>query len=461
MSSEYKDPATGRTPPHSLEAEEYLLSCCFIDGADVVARCIDVKMTSAAFYSPANRAIFDCLCDLFSRGGPVDLQVLAAELATTRRLDEIGGYAYLSQVSARIPTTAQANFFIENVMELYLLRELIKSATATVESCYAYSGDGVSDCVGPHLARMLTLSAGSTDAQEKEWDGVIAEAEIELKSLIETKGQPEARIIHFPWPRMDELFAPMQRGQLVVIAARPSVGKSSLARPILAHAAKGGKNAYYVTLEVNPRRVPLQIASSLAGIGLREVANAHASDQRDVMAALKSLKGMGVTISSKDRSIARISARARALKAKGRLDILFIDHGGCVQDVAKASASEKTAACGLLTKTLKAIADELDIVVVLLWQLNRNSATQGNREPMLTDLKDCGSLEEDADKVILIHRPDMDPITNCKQSESMDVSELPCYYQNLIQAKGRDDGTSLLSFYLKRATATFTPATRH
>jgi replicative DNA helicase len=116
----------------------------------------------------------------------------------------------------------------------------------------------------------------------------------------------------------------------------------------------------------------------------------------------------------------------------------------------------------LLTKTLKQLAGELDIPVVLLWQLNRNSVQAGNREPNLTDLKDSGSLEEDADKVLLIHRPDTDPLKcNAKQAETMTVSELPAYYQNIIQAKGRDDGTALLSFYLHRQTATFRLATSH
>jgi len=449
----------GRTPPHSVEAEEYLLACCFLDGADVMSKCVEGRITADVFYAPANRVIFEVCLGLYARGEAFDLSIIAAELNTSRQLDMIGGYGYLTQISTRIPTTAQSGYFIEKVRELYLLRELIKTCTGAVERCYGYDGGGVAELMHEDINRMLKLSAGATDDKEKNWDAVIDEAETELRSLIETKGAPEDRVIHFPWPRMDELFAPMQRGQLVIIAARPSVGKSSLARPILAHAVKSGRAAYYVTLEVNPRRVPLQIASSMSGIGLREVANARPADQREMMDALRGLKGMGVTISSKDRTLARIAARARALKAKGAIDILFVDHGGYVEEVAKAGAGEKTAACGLLTKTLKGLADELDIVVVLLWQLNRNSVQQGNREPNLTDLKDCGSLEEDADKVLLIHRPDSDPLNgDSKQAESMTVHELPRYYQNVIQAKGRDDGTSLLSFYFRRTTATFIPA---
>lgn len=463
MIFEQLNPASvlGRTPPNDPQAEEYLLSCCFLDGAGVVAKCIEAKMTPLDFYVPANQVIFGQILDVFTSGKDVDLAVIAQELSTSKRLDEIGGYGYLTQISGRIPTTAQSTYFIGKVRELYLLRELIKTATQAVENCYAYDGGGIAECVSTQISKMLTLANGSTDAQEKDWDGVIDESTAELKSLIENKGPDESRIIHFPWPRMDELFAPMQRGQLVIVAARPSVGKSSLSRPMLAHAAKAGNNAYFVTLEVNPSRVPLQISASMAGIGLRQVPNAHVHDQRDVLHALSSLKGMGVTISKKDRSLSRIAARARALKSKGKIDIMFVDHGGCLEDVFNCSENGKLVAIERVTKTLKAIAVELDIVVVLLWQLNRESAKNGNREPTMTDLKACGSLEEDADKILLIHRPDTDPLAgDSKQSESMSISELPRYYQNIIQAKGRDDGTSLMSFYFNRATATFIPATR-
>jgi len=441
--------------PNDRDAEEYLLACIFLDGNETVSKCIEARLTPLAFYHHETRAIFAKAIDLFTDGMAIDMQVVTAELRKSNQLDAVGGYGYFAMLSSKIPTTAQFGYFIERIAELYLLREMIRTATATIESCYAYTEGGVAETVAPYLAKMQTLAAGSNDAQEKDWDGVVEDSERELKSLIENKGPDQSRIINFPWPRMDELFAPMQRSQLVIIAARPSVGKSSLARPLLAAAASQGHHAYFVTLEVKPMKVPLQIAASLAGTGLRQVPYAPKDLQRNVIAALSSLKGMGITISSKDRSLSRITARARALKAKGTLDIMFIDHGGCVEDVYAAPSDGKLQAIERTTKVLKSLAVELDIVVVLLWQLNRESAKQANREPTMTDLKACGSLEEDADKILLIHRPDKDPIRNSDQPESASVADMPTYYQNVIQAKGRDDGTSLMSFYFDRQTASF------
>ena len=449
-----------RIAPHSAEAEEQLLSACLIDGADTVAKCINARVTPASFYVPANRVIFATILDMLAAGKQIDMPVLAEEMKTARTLEEVGGFSYLVRISSRVSTTASVAYFIAKVRELSALRDVIAACTATVERCYGHTGEPIVDMIQPTVARLLDAATGAESTEEPEWDAVLAEAEAELKSLIETGGLPEGAIIPFPWPAMNDRFAPMQRGQLVVVAARPSVGKSSLSRPLLDHATKLGNKAYFVTLEVNPRKVPMQIAASLSGVGLREVARAHPTEQKAVIAALRALKGRGITISSKDRTISRIEARARALHAKGQLDILFVDHGGCVEDIASATDGGKKDVIGMVTKRLKAMATELNIVVVLLWQLNRDSAKAGaNREPTMTDLKDSGSLEEDADKILLIHRPDTDGITQMPQSLTSEVSDCPRFFQNIIQAKGRDDGTSLLSFYFHRQTATFHLAT--
>jgi replicative DNA helicase len=433
-----------------------LLSACLLDGGDVVAHCINAQIEPKSFYVPANRVIFAVILDLMASGKEIASYTIAEELKATRQLDEIGGYAYLTRISGRIPTTAGTSYFIAKVLELSALRETITICTQAVENCYGFTGEPIAEILAPTVNKLLALSAGAAAEKEKDWGEVVDEAERNLREAMANAGKPTGREIPFPWPRMNEVFGPMQRGQLIILAARASIGKSSLARPILANAAELGFKAYYVTLEVNPEKIPLQIASSMAGIGLRQAPRAHRSEQEELLTALRSLKRYGVTISRKDRSIARIEARARALHAKGQLDILFIDHGGYVQDIYKAKAGEKIGACGLLTKTLKTLATELDVPVILLWQLNRNSVQASNREPNLTDLKDSGSLEEDADKVILIHRPDTDPLKcNAKQADTMDINELPSFYQNVIQAKGRDDGTALLSFYFHRQTATF------
>lgn len=135
--------AEERALPHSIEAEEYLLSCCFLDGSETVSRCSEAKLSADTFYIPANRIIFEKLLELHNKGVPIDLQILAEELKTSRQLDAVGGYAYLSHISTRIPTTAQADYFIEKLRELEVLRDLILVSTRAAERCYSYEGGGI------------------------------------------------------------------------------------------------------------------------------------------------------------------------------------------------------------------------------------------------------------------------------------------------------------------------------
>ncbi len=163
---EGRDSNTGRTPPHSIEAEEYLLSCCFLDGADIVGRCLNGRITAKSFYVPKNQTIFEQLESLYVRKLPIDLQVLAQELAEHRLLEQIGGYAYLTQISSRIPTTAQSAYFIEKVRELHTLRELIKVATGAVEGCYDYDG-GLEEFVEKVQRDLFTVTQDSTTPTER------------------------------------------------------------------------------------------------------------------------------------------------------------------------------------------------------------------------------------------------------------------------------------------------------
>ncbi len=137
----HKNERLGRELPHSFEMEEHLLSCCFLDGADVVARCIEAKISPDSFYNKNSGAIFEAILSLHYRKIPIEVATVAEELRDARRLDELGGYKFLISVSGQLPTTAQAGFYIDKVREQALLRELIRAATAAVEDTYNYSGD--------------------------------------------------------------------------------------------------------------------------------------------------------------------------------------------------------------------------------------------------------------------------------------------------------------------------------
>src|SRR5258708_32903195 len=156
----------GRSPAHSLEGEEHVIACCLLDGSDTIARCLEARLTADSFYFPANRLLFQVIVELYQKSPPVTLEVLAEELKTRRQLEAVGGFAYLMQVTGKIPTTAHAGYFIDKVREKHLLRERIKSGTGAVEQCSRFTG-GLAEVVGkgePDLFS-LTQDRGSDSAQ--------------------------------------------------------------------------------------------------------------------------------------------------------------------------------------------------------------------------------------------------------------------------------------------------------
>src|SRR5215212_5570143 len=236
--------AVGRTLPHSIEAEEYLLSCCFLDGADVVSRCLEARIKPESFYDSKHGIVFERLLDLYNRQAPIDISVVAEELKTARLLDQIGGYAFLTQVSSRIPTTAQASYFIEKVREQALLRELIRSATGAVEDCYGFTG-GIDEFVDQIETKIFNVTQNRVSETAKQMREPTREAMNVITKMMMKKG--ELTGISSGFKDLDALMWGFQKSEMIVLAARPSMGKTSLALNFAEAASMPKKGASGVT----------------------------------------------------------------------------------------------------------------------------------------------------------------------------------------------------------------------
>eukprot|EP01031_Cornospumella_fuschlensis_P014014 gene14014-17128_t len=182
------NPFAGRTAPHSLEAEEYLLSCCLLDGSDVISRCLEARIRPESFYLAAHGIVFERLLDLYNRQTPIDIAVLAEDLKTIKQLDAVGGFAFLTQISSRIPTTAQAGYFIDKVRELHLLRELIRSATGAVEECYAFTG-GIDEFVDQIETKIFSVTQNRVSESAKQMREPTREAMNVITKMMMKKGE--------------------------------------------------------------------------------------------------------------------------------------------------------------------------------------------------------------------------------------------------------------------------------
>jgi len=278
---------SARTPPNSPEAEEFLLAACLIDGGETIGRALEAKITSEAFYSPPNRVIFEKAVEIHAAGDPVEVATIAEELGADK-LNEIGGIPYLLQISKRIPTTAQAKYFIERVRELHVLREIIGAASSAVEQCYDYKGDG--DL--PAIIAKLKEPQDRAEAGLGGWAPVTA-----------------AKIAATPTPAPDELIAGMlyEGGTLMMSGASKSMKTYTMIHAGLAVASgedwMGKKTAkrpvIYLNLELQPFAMEKRV---------REIAAAMRIDCPDTF-HIVNLRGTLVNIDVVEAQLHRLLAR--------------------------------------------------------------------------------------------------------------------------------------------------------
>lgn len=398
----------GRELPHSLEAEEYLLSCCFIDGTDTVARCLEDKLTPSAFFAPANQLIFEKLTDLYHRSLPMDVAVLAEELKAEGRLAAIGGYAYLTQVSSRIPTTAQAPYFIERVRDLHILREVIHAAGGIVERSFGLTGS-VDEFIDQVEKDMFAVTQNRVSDSAKPMKEPAREAMNIITKMMMKKG--ELTGVASGFHDLDKMTFGFQRQEMIILAARPSMGKTSFALNIADHAAlpKTGESAATLifSLEMSAAQLALRMLCSRARVNMKRLREGllakNGSEQQELLKAADALSKAPIYIDdSSSLSIMQLRAKARRVHARRKLGFIIVDYLQLMSPSDSSAPREQQVAEA--SRGLKALAKELDVPVLVLSQLNRSSE-KDNRAPRLSDLRESGSIEQDADVVLMLARP--------------------------------------------------------
>jgi len=450
----------GRIPPHNIESEEQLLSACFIDGIDVITRAINGGVTPASFYVPANQVIFGIMLEQFTAGEAFDMAAIGVILGQRKQLAEMGGWGYLARVSDRVATTANTGFFIQRVVELAQLREAIRAATGIVESCYSYTGGSPREHLAQDMDRLNNALAGH--AQARKWADAVKEAKAAAAERMKPLAQRTTNTwaVSWPWLDVERSFLPIEPGELVIIAARPSVGKSSIARQLAWAAASNGLPTLFHTLEVTDAELATNLAANVSGIrSRRDLDKLHDREKSELLASFDALAKPTAPFSAigEDDTVLAMIARANAFKQKNGLRLWVVDYLGLVADCQNNRQGENTAAAiGRVTRALKRFATAQSVPVVLLCQLNRGGdVTDG--VPKLSNLRDSGRIEEDANQVILLHRPTSYEIRGQKFSQDPNSSprDEPTHYIEVMQAKGRNTGTATVALSFDRPTATF------
>ena len=398
----------GRTLPHSIEAEEYLLSCCLLDGSDVISRCLEARIRPESFYDPKHGIVFERLLDLYNRQQPIDVSVVAEELKTAKQLDTVGGYAFLTQVSSRIPTTAQAGYFIDKVREQSLLREIIRSATGAVEECYNFSG-GIDEFVDQVETRIFAVTQNRVSESAKQMREPTREAMNVITKMLMKKG--ELTGVSSGFKDLDALMWGFQRQEMIMLAARPSMGKTSLALNFAEAAAMPHRGepvgVLVFSLEMSASQLALRMLCSRARVNMKLLRDGllskNGDEQNRLVATADEFSKAPIFIDdSSALSIMQLRAKARRIHARHPLGFIVVDYLQLLSPTDGKMPREQQVAEA--SRGLKSLAKELNVPVLVLSQLNRSSEKE-NRTPKLADLRESGSIEQDADVVLMLARP--------------------------------------------------------
>jgi len=447
--------------PHSIEAEEYLLSSLFVAGAQGVASAVNSGVSPATFFAETNATVFGAIITLAERGQVPSVQAVIHELNFSKTLTQAGGMPDVLRIVGLVPTSVNLSLYIQRVRELQLLRTIARTTRALHEEAFSQEANV------PEFAERVerTILGLSQDRVKpaRTWEQAVAETSTEFEAMLLAKpGAVLAGEISWGFPDMDRFFGPMAPGQLVILAARPSVGKSSLMRQTATEVLKTGKIVSIASLEVKDRAIARNIAQALSGISYRALrVGAHPAEAEDFRRALEKVKYLPLIVTDDfSATVSQICAQARLAKAKRNLGLVCVDHLHELAECKNPPKGTNTAQMyGRAVKAFKELAGELEVPVLVLAQLNRGSESD-KRVPTLSDLRDSGNIEEGADKVVLLHRPLENPLNNMQQSETSNPKDHPTFYTQAIQAKGRDDGTNSMGIIFQRATARFVPLTR-
>lgn len=403
--------SASRSLPHSLDAEKGLLGCCLIDPAEVISRCLAMKLPPQAFYSPANQTVFRTCVDVFESKSMLDAKILAEELNTRGQLEEVGGVVYLMELSSQIETTAHANYFLDVVREKYLLRRLISTATRTVQRCFEPQVDGgLENFIDDIEKEIFAISDDRVADTSQPINQSVDEAVKLIQKLLAGRGELPG--VSSGFIDLDKMTYGLHPQEMVVLAARPSMGKTSLAMNIAEHVALPLKasikplGALIFSLEMSAEQLAMRLLTSRAKVSAQRLREGFVNkeEQQRLAAAAKELKNAPMWIDDSGQiTINQLRAKARRIFARNEnMGVIVIDYLQLIAGTDPRVPREQQIA--EISRGIKTLAKELQVPVIVLSQLNRDSEKE-KRQPKLSDLRESGSIEQDADVVLLLARP--------------------------------------------------------
>jgi replicative DNA helicase len=394
-----------RLPPQSRDAERSVLGSMLRDNG-VIGDVVQI-VREENFYLDAHQKIFKAITSLYDRGSPVDAVMLAELLREQKQIEDIGGYGYLGELWDAAPTAANAEYYARIVRDKALVRHLIHASTEILRDSYdqAMPADELLEMAE---RKVLDIAEMGITGQTTTLEQAVNEAYDRLDAR---HGQDHLAISGLPtgYVDLDEKTAGFQNSELVIVAARPSVGKTAFALNVVRHLiVEDNKPIFFVSLEQSRIELAERLLCCQARVDSHKLRKGHlSSEEMDRMIeAAEFLRRAKLFIDDTPAlNMLRIAANARRLKLRHHIRAVFVDYLQLIEpDNRRDSRQEQVAA---ISRRLKHLARELKIPVVALAQVNRSSEDRQDHKPRLADLRESGGIEQDADTVMLLHRPEM------------------------------------------------------
>lgn len=391
-------------PPHSVDAERSVLGSMLLD-ANALELALE-QLRPEDFYLPAHETIFACMRDIRNAGGAVDLVTLANELERHGKLDMAGGAAGLSELLGFVPTAANVQEYIGIVEEKSVRRQLIRAGGDIAR-------DGMNDEAGLEKVlndaerRIYDISMRKSEDSLVPVEEIVPGAFAEIGELMNLRGKLTG--VDTGFIDLNRMTGGFQKSDLIIVAARPAMGKTAFALNIAQHAAlHDGRTVVIFSLEMSARQLVMRMLCTEATVESQKIKEGviDPEDTNRLLEVMEPMSKSGLYIDDTGGiSVPEIRSKCRRLKARRGLDMVVIDYLQLMQSGGGRRSDSRTQEVSDMTRQLKLLARELEVPVVLLAQLNRGPETRQDHTPMIADLRESGSIEQDADMVILLYRP--------------------------------------------------------
>lgn len=407
-----------RTPPQNIEAEQAVLGAIFIEDQALITA--SDRLIPEDFYRAAHQRIFTVMLDLSAKGEPVDLVTGTSELQTKNWLEEIGGVSYLSDLANAVPTAANALYYGQIVEEKSLLRRLIRVATNITTEGYA-ADENVDSILNDAEKSILEVARKKNSGEFVDIKDVLVEAFDKIEMLQHTAGDVTG--IPTGFTELDKITAGFQKNDLIIVAARPSVGKTAFALNMSQNVAtKTDENVAIFSLEMGADQLVMRMLCAEGNIDAQRLRTGRLEDEdwQRLTMAMGSLSKAGIFIDDTPGiKVKEIRSKCRKLKQDRGLGMIMIDYMQLIQGDSR-SGEGRQQEVSEISRELKGLARELEVPVIALSQLSRGVESRQDKRPMMSDIRESGSIEQDADVIAFLYRDDYYD----KETEAKDIIEI-------------------------------------